>query len=74
MEPHPGFFKQLTDGQDPDRYQDGRQSFFDEWIASTDNADVINHIKTEMPWFKGEMWMRACREIELAYRKWGSPV
>jgi pimeloyl-ACP methyl ester carboxylesterase len=74
MAPHPGFFKQLQDGQDPDNYQAGRQSFFDEWVAATDNADVINHIRTEMPWFKGEMWMRACREIEKSYRKWGSPL
>ena len=27
-----------------------------------------------MAWFKGEMWMRACREIEKAYRQWGSPL
>ena len=74
MQPHPGFYKQLEDGQDPNRYQLGRQSFFDEWVAATDNADVINHIRTEMPWFHGKMWMRACREIEKAYRKWGSPL
>lgn len=74
MQPHPGFFKQLDDGQHPERYQAGRQSFFDEWIAATDNEDVINHIRTEMPWFKGEMWMRACREIEKAYRHWESPL
>lgn len=74
MQPHPGFYKQLDDGQHPERYQAGRQSFFDEWIASTDNADVINHIQAEMPWFSGEMWMRACREIERGYRKWGSPL
>ncbi|WP_158811773.1 alpha/beta fold hydrolase [Beijerinckia sp. L45] len=74
MTPHDGFYQQLKDGQDPERYQLGRQSFFDEWVAATDNADVINHIRTEMPWFKGEMWMRACREIEKAYRHWGSPL
>ena len=74
MAPHDGFYQQLKDGQDPERYQIGRQSFFDEWVAATDNADVINHIRTEMPWFHGEMWMRACREIERAYRKWGSPL
>lgn len=74
MQPHPGFYKQLEEGQDPVNYHVGRQSFFDEWVAATDNADVINHIRTEMPWFKGEMWVRACREIEKAYRKWGSPL
>jgi pimeloyl-ACP methyl ester carboxylesterase len=31
MQPHDGFFQQLKDGQDPDRYKIGRQSFFDEW-------------------------------------------
>jgi pimeloyl-ACP methyl ester carboxylesterase len=30
MQPHDGFFQQLKDGQDPDRYKIGRQSFFDE--------------------------------------------
>ena len=74
MTPHEGFWQQLKEGQDPERYAIGRQSFFDEWVASTDNADVINHIRTEMPWFKGEMWIRACREIEKAYRQWGSPL
>ncbi len=74
MTPHDGFYQQLKEGQDPDNYHVGRQSFFDEWVAATDNADVINHIRTEMPWFKGEMWIRACREIERAYRKWGSPL
>jgi pimeloyl-ACP methyl ester carboxylesterase len=74
MQPHDGFWQQLKDGQDPDRYQIGRQSFFDEWVEATDNEDVKNHIRNEMAWFKGEMWMRACREIEKSYRKWGSPL
>jgi pimeloyl-ACP methyl ester carboxylesterase len=74
MQPHDGFWQQLKDGQDPDRYQIGRQSFFDEWVEATDNADVKNHIRNEMAWFNGEMWMRACREIEKSYRKWGSPL
>jgi pimeloyl-ACP methyl ester carboxylesterase len=74
MQPHDGFFQQLKDGQDPDRYQIGRQSFFDEWVEATDNADVINHIRNEMTFFHGTMWMRACREIEKAYRHWGSPL
>jgi len=42
--------------------------------ASVFHADVINHIRNEMSWFKGEMWIRACREIEKSYRKWGSPL
>ncbi len=74
MTPHQGFYHQLKEGQDPVNDHVGRQSFFDEWVAATDNADVINHIRTEMPWFKGEMWVIACREIERAYRKWGSPL
>ena len=52
MQPHDGFFQQLEDGQDPDRYKIGRQSFFDEWVEATDNADVINHIRNEMAWLK----------------------
>ena len=44
MQPHDGFYQQLKDGQDPARYKIGRQSFFDEWVEATDNADVINHI------------------------------
>ncbi len=74
MQPHPGFFQQLKDGQDPARYAVGRQSFFDEWVEATDNPDVINHIRNEMTFFRGEMWIRACREIEKAYRHWGSPL
>lgn len=74
MQPHPGFFQQLEEGQDPENYAAGRESFFNEWVEATDNADVINHIRNEMAWFKGEMWIRACREIEKSYRKWGSPL
>jgi pimeloyl-ACP methyl ester carboxylesterase len=74
MEPHLGFFQQLKEGQDPEHYAAGRESFFNEWVEATDNADVINHIRNEMAWFKGEMWIRACREIEKSYRKWGSPL
>jgi pimeloyl-ACP methyl ester carboxylesterase len=74
MQPHEGFWKQLKDGQDPELYHVGRQSFFDEWVEATDNEDVKNHIRNEMAWFKGEMWIRACREIEKSYRKWGSPL
>lgn len=74
MQPHPGFWQQLTEGQDPQRYAAGRQSFFDEWAATTSNADVLNHLRSEMPAYSGEMWRRACREIESAYRTWGSPL
>lgn len=74
MQPHPGFWQQLAQGQHPSDYAAGRQSFFDEWAAATDNADVLNHLKVEMPWFDGEMWRRACREIESNYRRWNSPL
>lgn len=74
MQPHAGFWEQLTEGQDPQRFAVGRQSFFDEWAASTDNSDVLEHLRTEMPAFSGDMWMRACREIALNYQQWGSPL
>ncbi|MCY1306550.1 1H-3-hydroxy-4-oxoquinoline 2,4-dioxygenase [compost metagenome] len=35
---------------------------------------MLNHLQQEMPWFDGEMWRRACREIEANYRRWGSPL
>ncbi|QUW65105.1 alpha/beta hydrolase [Pseudomonas synxantha] len=74
LQPHPGFWQQLAEGQHPTEYVAGRQSFFDEWAEATDNADVLNHLRNEMPWFHGEMWQRACREIEANYRTWGSPL
>lgn len=74
MAPHPGFQRQLRDGQHPVDYAAGRQSFFDEWADATDNADVINHIRNEMSSFHGEMWIRSCREIERAYEQWGAPL
>lgn len=74
MHPHEGFWQQLAQGQHPTDYATGRQSFFDEWAASTDNADVLEHLRHEMPWFDGAMWRRACREIEICYRRWGSPL
>jgi pimeloyl-ACP methyl ester carboxylesterase len=74
MEPHPNFFSQVVEGRDPARYEAARRSMFDEWASATTNEDVLNHIYNEMPSFGGEMWMRANREIETAYRKWSSPL
>jgi len=72
MAPHDGFLRQLSEGQHPIDYAAGRQSFFDEWAATTDHPDVLNHLRAEMPSFSGEMWIRSCREIERTYRRWGS--
>ncbi|MDE1180511.1 alpha/beta hydrolase [Paraburkholderia sp.] len=74
MEPHPGFDRQLADGQDIELYAAGRKSMADEWASKTDNEDVLNHIYNEMPSFGGAMWRRACREIAKGYAKWGSPL
>lgn len=74
VEPHPGFAAQVHEGRDPAKYEAARKSMFDEWAAATTNEDVLNHIYKEMPSFGGEMWMRANREIETAYARWGSPL
>lgn len=64
----------LQQSQRPESWQQARDALFAEWVAHTDNQDVINHVQQEMAGFDQEMWIRSCREIELAYGQFGSPL
>ncbi|AYJ47311.1 alpha/beta fold hydrolase [Rhodococcus sp. P1Y] len=74
MAPFDEFHRQIREGHQEATYYAARRSMFDEWTASTDNLDVVDHVNREMTWFGGEMWRRACREIEKAYATWGDPL
>lgn len=74
MRPSEGFHKQIREGHQPDTHMAARQSLFDEWTEGTDCLDVLDHVNREMTWFGGQMWMRACREIEKAYATWENPL
>lgn len=61
-------------GQDPARWKEGRDALFHEWLSTTGNQDVIDHVWKEFGMFDAEMWIRSCREIERAYARWESPL
>lgn len=64
----------LRAGQDPAHWKAGRDHLFHEWLSTTDNQDVIDHVWKEFGEFDAEMWIRSCREIERAYAKWQGPL
>ncbi|RJQ79394.1 alpha/beta hydrolase [Pseudonocardiaceae bacterium YIM PH 21723] len=74
MQPFEGFHRQIFEGHEPETVAASRQRLFDEWTVGTGVVDVIDHVNREMTWFGEQMWMRACREIEKSYARWGNPL
>ena len=50
------------------------QSMFEQWSVDGPLLDVVDHVNCEKLWFGGDMWMRACREIEKNHTAWGRPL
>jgi len=64
----------LRKSQEPAFWKEGRDSLFNEWLHKADCEDASRHVWDEMASFDEEMWVRSCREIEVAYAKWQSPL
>ncbi|ERG69238.1 hypothetical protein HMPREF9336_04382 [Segniliparus rugosus ATCC BAA-974] len=70
----PDFLEGVRAFQNHDTWQASRTRFLHAWLAGSDNAAVKRHIRDEMGGFGFDVWARAGRVIETAYRAWGSPM
>ncbi len=60
--------------QNPDSYENARNTLFNLWLQDVDNSEVERLVKNEMASYDFPMWVRAAREIVSAYKKYGSPL
>ena len=74
LDPPAEFLSLLGLLQDRERWLETREELFRRWIAGTDSAPVIRHIREELGSYGFEMWSRAAREIERAYGTHGNPL
>lgn len=74
QEAPPPFLNLLEAIQSPDRWSDARDLLFSIWLRGVDDANLRRFIPADMGAYGPEMWARAGREIEAAYRRWGSPL
>jgi pimeloyl-ACP methyl ester carboxylesterase len=70
----PPFLHVLEAIQSPDRWSDARNLLFSIWLRGVDDDELKCFIPSDMGAYGFEMWARAGREIEAAYRRWGSPL
>jgi pimeloyl-ACP methyl ester carboxylesterase len=73
-DPPPPFLGALDGLQDPGRWQATRDQLFSMWLAGVSQPEVIRYVHEDMGAFGAEMWARAGREIQAAYRRLGSPL
>ena len=68
------FIKSLQDIQNKEIWFQSRDELFKHWIGQSGNKPVRDHMYIEMASWGYDMWERSCRQIETAYKKWGSPM
>ncbi len=74
LEPPPPFLGALAALQDPAKWQSTCEQLFAMWLHGVENPKVIRLVGEVMGSHGFEMWARAGREIETAYRRYGSPL
>lgn len=74
FDPPISFMNLLKSLQNPKEYENARRKLFDLWLQDVDHPDVIRLINQEMASYEFPMWAKAAREIEAAYKKYGSPL
>lgn len=70
----PEFVTALHGIQDPERWKEGRDGLVQSWLAGTTNQAVLDHVRYDSGGHGFDMWARAGRVIDEAYRTWGSPM
>ena len=65
--PPPEFGAVLAGLQERERWLPTRGELLRRWIADSDDAHVVRHVREEMGSYGYEMWARAARAIERAY-------
>ncbi|HZF33780.1 MAG TPA: alpha/beta hydrolase [Candidatus Angelobacter sp.] len=68
------FLRVLEASQSPDRWSIARDLLFSIWLRGVDDDELKCFIPADMGAYGFEMWARAGREIEAAYRRWRSPL
>jgi pimeloyl-ACP methyl ester carboxylesterase len=69
----PPFLRVLEAMQSPELWSTARDLLFSIWLRGVDD-ELKSCIPSHMGAYGFEMWARAGREIEAAYRRWGSPL
>lgn len=70
----PPFLRVLEATQSPELWSTARDLLFSIWLRGVDDHELKCFIPSDMGDYGFEMWARAGREIEAAYRRWGSPL
>lgn len=74
QEAPPPFLRVLAAIQSPEHWSTARDLLFSIWLRGVDDDELKCFIASDMGAYGFEMWARAGREIEAAYRRWGSPL
>ncbi|HET7831544.1 MAG TPA: alpha/beta hydrolase [Gallionella sp.] len=74
LDPPPPFLGALADLQDSGKWESTRDQLFAMWLHDVENPKVTRLVQEGMGSHGFEMWARAGREIETAYRRYGSPL
>ncbi len=74
LDPPPPFIEALATLQEASHWRMTRDQLFDMWLRDVDNPKVIRMIREVMGSYGFEMWARAGRAIEGAYRREGAPL
>jgi pimeloyl-ACP methyl ester carboxylesterase len=70
----PPFLRVLEAMQSPEHWSTARDLLFSIWLRGVDDDELKCFIPSDMGAYGFDMWARAAREIEAAYRRWGSPL
>ncbi len=74
LDPPPPFLDALAALQDGEKWQPTRDQLFAMWLQGVEHPKVTHLVRAGMGSHGFEMWARAGREIEAAYRRHGAPV
>jgi pimeloyl-ACP methyl ester carboxylesterase len=68
------FLRVLEAIQSPEHWSTARDLLFSIWLRGVDDDELKCFIPSDMGAYGFDLWARAGREIEAAYRRWGSPL
>ncbi len=74
QEAPPPFLRVLEASQSPDHWSTARDLLFSIWLRGVDDDELRCFIPSDMGAYGFDIWACAGREIEAAYRRWGSPL
>ncbi|MBF6437304.1 alpha/beta fold hydrolase [Nocardia cyriacigeorgica] len=72
--PPPEFAAGVAALQNPATWKAARDELLRSWLDGSTDETVLNHVRFEAGGHGYDMWARSGREVEKAYRTWGSPM